>query len=147
MIYGIDTNILVYSAIESLPEYDGVKRFIADRIVARRARIGLAPQVVNEFLHVTTDPRRFDPPLSMADACRWVDAWSSAAEVVVLDCPAAVLRRTVELIRTHRLGRKRILDTALAATFEAHGIDHVLTRNGADFAAFGLKPINPLADA
>jgi predicted nucleic acid-binding protein len=36
------------------------------------------------------------------------------------------------------LGRKRLLDTLLAATFHQAGIHSILTTNAADFAVFGV---------
>jgi predicted nucleic acid-binding protein len=36
----------------------------------------------------------------------------------------------------HRLGRKRLLDTMLAAILESAGIDRLATFNGDDYAVF-----------
>jgi hypothetical protein len=36
------------------------------------------------------------------------------------------------------LGRKRLLDTQLAATYAAAGVTELLTANSADFAVFGV---------
>lgn len=38
---------------------------------------------------------------------------------------------------THGFGRKRVLDTMMAATYRSAGITSILTLNGADFAVFG----------
>ena len=40
------------------------------------------------------------------------------------------------MIRTLNLGRKRILDTAFAATLEAAGVQRLATFNARDFAVF-----------
>jgi len=45
----------------------------------------------------------------------------------------------------HKLGRKRVLDTLLAATFRSANIASVLTLNPADFAVFGEFTCLPLA--
>ncbi|MFY9826832.1 MAG: hypothetical protein WAM82_36090 [Thermoanaerobaculia bacterium] len=63
-----------------------------------------------------------------------------------------VLPRTLELMADLQLGRKRILDTALAATLELAGIRRLATFNPSDFKIFkfleiistprpGLRPI------
>jgi len=40
-------------------------------------------------------------------------------------------------MRQHRLGRKRILDTMLAATFREAGIVFIFTTNSRDFTVLG----------
>ena len=50
-------------------------------------------------------------------------------------------------MRAFRLGRKRVLDTLLAATFREAGIASVLTTNARDFAVLGgFVCITPTAD-
>jgi hypothetical protein len=39
------------------------------------------------------------------------------------------------------LGRKRLLDTLLAATFREAGIAKIITNNGKDYAVFGCFDI------
>jgi hypothetical protein len=39
--------------------------------------------------------------------------------------------------RHHQLGRKRVLDPLLAATYRAAGVTSLLTLNAADFMVFG----------
>jgi predicted nucleic acid-binding protein len=47
-------------------------------------------------------------------------------------------------MQRHFLGRKRILDTALAATLEAARIRRLATFNGRDFEVFGfLEVVEP----
>jgi hypothetical protein len=40
-------------------------------------------------------------------------------------------------MRKYRLGRKRVLDTELAAAYSVAGITELLTLNEADFRVFG----------
>jgi hypothetical protein len=40
-------------------------------------------------------------------------------------------------LREHRLGRKRLLDTMLAATFRSAGISSILTCDRTDFEVLG----------
>ena len=39
-------------------------------------------------------------------------------------------------MKKHKLGRKRVLDTALAATLVAAGVEHLITGNAADYSVF-----------
>ncbi len=43
----------------------------------------------------------------------------------------------IEAMDKHQLGRKRVLDTMLAATYRTAGITSLLTLNANDFAVFG----------
>lgn len=62
----------------------------------------------------------------------------NAEEVVRVLPSSEVLPRTLELMESLRLGRKRILDTALAATLEVAGIRRLATFNPGDFKIFGF---------
>ena len=41
----------------------------------------------------------------------------------------------------HQLGRKRLLDTLLAATFQNAGVKHLITNNERDFKVLGCFKI------
>lgn len=57
---------------------------------------------------------------------------------------ATAYDRTCELIKRFELGRKRILDTALAATLEAAEVRRLATLNPRDFEIFPfLEIFNP----
>jgi hypothetical protein len=47
----------------------------------------------------------------------------------------------MELMDRLRLGRKRILDTAFAATLEEAGVRHLATLNQKDFEAFDFLEV------
>ncbi|HSS50271.1 MAG TPA: hypothetical protein VLX28_15140, partial [Thermoanaerobaculia bacterium] len=51
---------------------------------------------------------------------------------------AEVVPRTLELMQNLRLGRKRILDTALAATLESAKVWRLATLNREDFGNFSF---------
>jgi hypothetical protein len=60
---------------------------------------------------------------------------------------AAATQQFLDWMATHQLGRKRLLDTLLAATYLHAGVTSLLTLNVRDFATFGcfqcLDPANP----
>jgi predicted nucleic acid-binding protein len=55
--------------------------------------------------------------------------------------------RVIQLMRRWRLGRRRVLDTVLAATLESAGVSRLATFNVDDFSVFGflevVSPTNP----
>jgi predicted nucleic acid-binding protein len=136
MILGLDTDVLVSWTMAGAPHHAAARRLLEHEIRRGDSWLGLTPQVLYEFLHVVTDARRFPEPLPMDRARELVtDLWD-AAEVERIVPSASVVPRTLELIGRFGLGRKRILDTALAATLEAAGVRRLATLNGADFAIF-----------
>jgi predicted nucleic acid-binding protein len=67
MIHGLDTGFLVAAAVAEHADH-GAARLELSAMVAAGDRIALAPQVLAEFIHVVTNPRRFTGPLSMDEA-------------------------------------------------------------------------------
>ena len=135
MNVGIDTDFLVRLNIKEHNDHASTIE-MRDRILDAGDRFALAPQVLAEFVHVVTDPRRFERPLSMDDALlRASDFWN-AAEVIQTLPSAGAVAGFFDLMRVHNLGRKRILDTLLAATYIASGVKHLLTGNPSDYRIF-----------
>lgn len=144
-VLGVDADVLVHWAMSGAPHHRAVRNcFEAE---ARRGRrLGLTLQVLREFLHVTTDPRRFEAPLSMSDALRLSRELAASKEVETILPSAGAHDRLCELMESLRLGRKRILDTSLAVTLEGAGVTRLATLNGRDFAVFPfLEIVDPSA--
>jgi predicted nucleic acid-binding protein len=136
MIPGADTTFLVLLEIREAAGHAQAREFLVRTILQARQSIALAPQVLAEFIHIVTDPRRFQRPLSMEEALRKADLWWNAEEVrqVVPDSGAVTLF-THWMVR-YRLGRKRILDTLLAATYTAAGVRRIISTNIRDYRVF-----------
>ncbi|HEY4590822.1 MAG TPA: type II toxin-antitoxin system VapC family toxin [Thermoanaerobaculia bacterium] len=148
MILGIDTDVLTSWLIEVSPRHRDARRLIEAEVRERGASIALTPQVVQEFLHIVTDPKRFKEPLTMPEAVERIwEIWDSEEVVRVLPTPE-VLPRTLELMVDRQLGRKRILDTALAATLEFAGVRRLATFNPGDYKIFEfLELVDPPPDS
>lgn len=135
MRVAIDTDFLVRLSIADHPGQAAAVE-LRNRHLDAGDRFALAPQVVFEFVHVVTNPRRFTAPLTIAEALGVARAWWEAAEVDPLLPEGDVMLRYFELMEGHRLGRKRVLDTALAATCLAAGVTDLITGNAADYRIF-----------
>jgi predicted nucleic acid-binding protein len=110
------------------------------------ARLALAGQVLTEFVHVATDPARFERPLSVPAAIERAEAWWTAREVRPVHPTDAAVTVFLDWIQEHRLGRKRLLDTMLAATYFAHGVSNIVTTNARDYSIFGVFQVhNPIS--
>ncbi len=143
MILGLDTDVAVNLLFEGAPEHRRVREFLRQK--SRSSSFGLAPQVLFEFLHVVTDPRRFETPLTTTEALRRAGELWRGAEIVRVMPTTQLVARVFDLMTSLGLGRKRILDTALAATYEAAGVRCIATLNGRDFKVFDfLEIVDPL---
>jgi predicted nucleic acid-binding protein len=142
-VIALDTSVLVQAEVSDSPAHEAALALIAaSRPAETDGRpFAIAPQVLTEFIHVVSDSKRFARPLSVGQAIDRAEFWWSAREVqrIVPDLEATAL--FFRWMRFQNLGRKRILDTYLAATYSAAGIRRLATSNGRDFAAFGAFEI------
>jgi len=138
--HGFDTTFLVAAEVVGHSDHAAAR----SRLHALRSAgddFAIAPQVLAEFVHVVTDPARFSSPLSMDAALSRAESWWSSGEVRQILPNALTMAEFFTWMRQHRLGRKRILDTLLGATYKAAGIASVLTINAGDFSVFGYFEI------
>ncbi|HEX3627897.1 MAG TPA: PIN domain-containing protein [Verrucomicrobiae bacterium] len=137
---GLDCNILVQLALHDHPS--NISTIAAVQALSERGeRLVFPSLVVDEFLHVTTDERRFNPPLTMTEGLDWVEGLLSNSTVGLLEPTPASVQQALRWMRQFNLGRKRILDTQLAAIFHTSNVTRILTSNPADFAVFGVFDI------
>lgn len=138
MIHGIDTTFLVQVEVREVPGHAEARGWLNEALAKHPQPLVLAPQVLTEFVHVVTDPRRFAFPLSMEEALEKAQGWWEASEVKPVYPSLDSTRLGLLWLRQHRLGRKRLLDTQLAATYYAAGVTRLLTLNMSDFEIFGV---------
>jgi predicted nucleic acid-binding protein len=136
VIHGVDTSFLVAVEVLGHPQHTAA-RSVLDRVLSAREALAIAPQVLAEFIHVVTDPRRFEKPLNFAQACERTERWWNAEEVVAVFPREHTVTTMLNWLREHSLGRKRLLDTLLAATYLDNEISSILTTNARDFGVFG----------
>lgn len=141
---GIDANVLVYAHLASVPEHRQVRSFLESQLRDAAVTLVVTPQVLQEFVHVVTDVRRFDPPLDMTEAIGVADLYLRNLQCVATDREAAQL--AFERMSRYSLGRRRIADTVLYATLKRHGVEELITCNPSDFRVFeDLGLIDPLS--
>ena len=139
----LDCNILVQLAFADHPLNPQTTAKVRAEAAAGE-KLVFPPLVATEFLHVVTDPRRFAPPLSMTEASDWLNEFIANPSVALIHSTGETLTDTLALLRRHHLGRKRILDTHLAAILQTNGVPRLLTSNPGDFTIFsGLEVISP----
>jgi predicted nucleic acid-binding protein len=137
MIHGLDTGFLVAAEVREHAAHADARDTLT-RVLSAGDVIAIAPQVLAEFIHVVTDPRRFTKPLDMNEARNVAEQWWTAADVVQTFPDAGAVQQFLTWLQQFSLGRKRLLDTLLAATYRQAGIQSLLTANPQDFLVFGV---------
>lgn len=71
-------------------------------------------------------------PLVVTDAISRAENWRQAAEVVRVFPDGSAVSDFFAWLRQHQLGRKRLLDTLLAASFRQAKVTKIITNNAKD---------------
>lgn len=140
---GLDCNILIQL---SFADHPANSRTIAavNAETAQGVKLVFPSLIVSEFLHVATGSRRFAPPLTMTEALDWIEDFLTNPNVSLLEPTQASTTQALQLMRQFQLGRKRVLDTHLAAVLYTGGVRRLMTSNPADFTVFGvLETVTP----
>jgi predicted nucleic acid-binding protein len=137
MIHGLDTGFLVAAEMVEHTEHVAARQTIA-RLITASDEIAIAPQVLAEFIHLATDPRRFAQPLDLNTSRQIAEQWWTASETIQVFPNDGAVHQFLAWLQQFSLGRKRLLDTLLAATYRQAGIRSLLTTNQADFMVFGV---------
>lgn len=140
MTHGIDTDFLVAVEVREHPFHLTADALLTD-LLAKGHDLAVAPQTLAEFIHIVTDGKRMPRPLGMAEAIHRATHWWQAAEVVRVFPNSEAATDFLSWLQLYGLGRKRLLDTLLAATFHRAGIRHIITNNERDYRAFGVFEI------
>ncbi len=130
---GIDTSFLVAFEIAEHPWCLDARRFAGNN---SEAGFAMAPQVLTEFIHVTTDSSRFSKPLSVKEALKRSYRWWNAREVKQVFLTHQTVMVFNDWMNSFKLGRKRLLDTMLAATYVSVGIEKIVSTDARDFNIF-----------
>jgi predicted nucleic acid-binding protein len=136
MTHGIDTDFLVAVEVADHPFHASADTLLT-RLLNDGHELALAPQTLAEFIHVVSDARRMPKPLAMTEAISRAEHWWQAAEIVRVFPDPRSVADFLQWLRIHRLGRKRLLDTMLAAAFRNAGIRRIITNNHDDYRLFG----------
>ncbi|MGF1656102.1 MAG: type II toxin-antitoxin system VapC family toxin [Verrucomicrobiales bacterium] len=137
---GLDTNVLVARVIPEHPKHEWVTQRLAG-LTAEGRHFAVTSVILSEFVHVVTDPKRFEKPLTMGEALHWAKFWSRTREVKLLALDAAAHMQWLTWLGAYKLGRKRLIDTLIAATWHTAGVREMITFNPEDFKVLGVFEI------
>lgn len=78
---GADTTFLVQIELREAPGHEAAHAILRREVLDGGEPLALAPQVLAEFIHIVTDPKRFEQPLTVAEAIDRASFWWNAREV------------------------------------------------------------------
>jgi uncharacterized protein len=141
----VDTNLLVYARMTTLPQHAAAREWLDERL-NDRPRVGLPWQSLLGFLRIATNSRIFERPDSVSAAWAQVEKWLGSPNVWIPQ-PAEGHQAIFGRLLAHAAGGANLIpDTHLAALAIEHGLA-VCSTDG-DFARFPeVKWVNPLREA
>lgn len=138
----IDTNVLVYAAVDNAPLHDSAATALK-RCQKNGTPCWVNRQVLREFMCIMTRPQTFQPlPTikTLALQVRFMERHFHVAEDT-----QQITSMLVALLEKHGIGGKRVHDANIAATMIVHRIPRILTNNPRDFQSFSdILTVMPL---
>ncbi len=141
---GVDTSFLVGLAVREHPAHPRCWSLFEAEIRGRGASMAVAPQVLAEFCHVVTDSRRFERPLPMAEAVELSELWWNSEECRPVTTDQEACQLFLSWMHEFGLGRKRLLDTMLAASYHSAGVTRLASTDWRDFERYGVFTLERL---
>lgn len=133
---GLDTNVLVHLHLPSSDSHERVRATMHRLVHDESAILVLTPTVMDEFVHLITDPRRFNPAVTMSEALGLARSYLGRRNVEWAAAGEQALAHAITVMDRFGLGRKRISDCLIAATYVEHGVDALVTCDPDDFRGF-----------
>lgn len=138
----IDANLLLYAYNPRAADHEGSKRWL-EASLSGPSLVRFAWLSLWAFLRISTNPRVFEQPLTMAEAEEAVGAWLAQPVAGILE-PGERHWEILRALTEHgQTSGPLVMDAALAAIAIEHGA--TLCTTDRDFARFaGLSWTNPL---
>ena len=133
---GIDSCFLIDLYWQDSPRNKNARALYSEIANDENIQIGIFHNCFNEFLHVITNPKRFENSFSIKEAIEVIDFWCDIDRVTVLYPDDTVFKRTLAWMNMYNLGRNRINDTQMAACYLSNNISSIITANPKDFEIF-----------
>lgn len=138
----VDANILLYAYHRRAPQHEPARAWV-EAAFSGREPVRLAWVTILAFLRISTNPRVFEMPLSIAEATAAVASWLPLPAVAVLDPGDRYSEILSGTMKDGQTVGPLVMDAALAALAIEHGA--TLCSTDGDFRRFrGLRLQNPL---
>jgi uncharacterized protein len=138
----VDANLLLYAHDHYSPHHQGARGWLQGILVGPEP-VALSWIVVLAFLRLSTNPRVFQQPLSIARAGEVIEGWLADPRVRLLEPTERHWEILKSLLVEGQAAGPLVTDAHLAALAIEHGA--TLASTDRDFARFpGLKLLDPL---
>ena len=139
----VDANLLLYAYHPRAVEHEASRTWL-EATLSGSQLVRFAWLTLWAFLRISTNPRVFERPLSMAEAETLVSSWLAQPAAGVIEPGERHWEILQGLTRSGQPAGPLVMDAALAAIAIEHGA--TLCTTDRDFARFpGLMCMNPLA--
>lgn len=137
-----DVNLLIYAYDSSSPHHDAAAKWWKGCMTGKD-RVGLATSAIFGFVRISTHPRIFRHPLTLADAAIRVQSWMMRPQVRVIEHSSRHVADVLELLEETGTAGNLTTDAQIAALArQENGIIH---SHDADFIRFaGVRWHDPL---
>lgn len=137
-----DANLLLYAYDQSSPFHPKAAAWFED-IMSRPGPVILLPAVVFGFVRISTHPRIFTSPLSVAEASAHVRSWLGRKQVRLHDMLLEDVNAALSLLESAGTAGNLTTDAQIAAV--ALRLDAEVHTADLDFGRFaGVRFSNPL---
>jgi uncharacterized protein len=138
----VDANVLLYAYHPRAAQHERCRAWVEAEF-ASGAAVRIPWATIIAFLRISTNPRVFERPLTMAEAETAVSSWLALPSVSPLDPGERYWDVLRDLLHRAQVTGPLVTDAALAALAMEHGA--TLCTTDRDFARFpGLHTLNPL---
>lgn len=138
----VDANIPLYAEDSSSPHHNPVRQWW-DKQLSGDSPVCLCWPVILAYIRITTNPRVFETPLSLAEAIQRVQSWLNQPCVRIVEPTSRHWEFLRAMLTKGQARANLVMDAHLAALSQEHGL--ILYSTDADFARFSpLKWKNPL---
>jgi predicted nucleic acid-binding protein len=137
----LDANVAIDLLVADRSRHREAYRLF-ERVSQSGSTLVLVPQVVSEVWNVLTRPAAANgigfPPLDAAQAIRGL-----ASLCEFKPDPDSLTEDLLATASDKEVRGRQIHDARLAVLVRSHGLDGIITRNGADFARYDVRVFEP----
>ena len=143
MNYLLDSNILLYAKMDSMPEHLVVSKWLEEAVLNQNNTIYICETSILSFLRISTNKKIFQPILPATEATKFLDSFLNCLNVNLIHTSPTHYLDLMQLIDKFNLQGNLVMDAHLAML--AINIGATVVTRDKDFAKIPyLKVFNPL---
>jgi toxin-antitoxin system PIN domain toxin len=145
MNYLLDSNILLYAKMDSMPEHSIVSNWLEEVVLNQQNTINICETSILSFLRISSNKKVFQPILPANKATKFIDSFLNCPNVNLIQTSPLHYLDLIKLIDKFNLQGNLVMDAHLALL--ALNIGATLVTRDKDFVKIPyLKVFNPLSN-